>query len=99
MERKDKRKDEGCSSPDFAVPIEASINSDGTMDLSYLMHAHSEEGFQQMESALENVHQTKAQRGDPKKTFGFSESNWNATWNPEGPAKNWRTPPANPSLN
>jgi hypothetical protein len=84
------------------IPIERTINADGTVTTTEMSIATSKEAHdkcmearKKMGSKLESSTQIDPQEAGKilqgtSKSFGFSS--WNCGWNPKGPKPNWVSP-------
>jgi len=88
----------------FGIPTEAEFKSDGNVRLELTVVASDEAMAEVLTEHLEEyLGAGSVEIGfDEHKGgsfFGFSSSRWNSPWKPEGPKKNWGSPPGNPQLN
>jgi hypothetical protein len=83
------------------IPIEKCITKDGVGIVSEIV-GNSEEAVNQTVEFLNSItmgHQMgKTEKVDSSKGHTFGFTNWNSSWNPEGPKPNWVVP-KNPSKN
>lgn len=74
-------------------------------DTEYMLtiEGNSEEAASRLAKKLSGPDTTPKRLGERdlggNSSFGFSSKRWSSPYNPEGPKKNWRTPPADPTLN
>lgn len=88
-----------------ATLIEAAVNSDGSAEVIYRVDSSDEEMGKAITREMDEHYGVEGrvmslQEYKKKSFFGFSASDWQmCDWEPEGPKKNWRVPPKDPSLN
>lgn len=88
--------------PIFVRPVEMVTEKDGHTGI--IIEVRTNAPDEEIKRALDvafNIDAKKMTDDEVRraKTFGFSSSNWNAPWNPEGPKPNWRPGSSNPSAN
>lgn len=90
----------------FARPLEAEINSDGSLGVFFQMRGSDSEAIETLKGIMDqelgsegtdiSIEDYRKRSGS---VFGFSSSRWNSSWEPQGPIKNWGPPPEDPRLN
>ncbi len=85
-----------------AIPVEKSINSDGSASVLYEVVADCEQSAETLRELVGQEIGSKPERiaeSSIKRSFMFPSRNWNVSYEPTGSGKNWAIPPEDPSRN